>query len=325
VRYTRFVEHAQPRRHVQPTTAHPTRVVGLDIGGSTTRASLWDIGGAVVREATGPSANVAAVGPAAASTALSAVLAELGDLSGVAAACAGTAGADTGADLDEVHQLLGPLLPAGTPVLVVHDTALVLAAAGLPTGIVVVSGTGSVGWGVAPDGRSARAGGWGHLLGDEGAGWGVARAAVRHVLARADRGGAPDPLTGALLTAAGVDEPLGLIRHAHSTSGATALARLAPVVFARAVTGDTAATAIVTEAAADLAALAGTVADRLGTDGPVVLSGGQVRHQPVLVDAVRRQLGHRGIVDVRLLDSEPVRGALALAADLAGRGGVGLR
>ena len=126
-------------------------------------------------------------------------------------------------------------------------------------------------------------------------------------------------MTSALLTAVGVAEPLALIRHAHSASGAGALASLAPTVFTVAATGDRAASDLVLEAAVALAALAGTVADRLGIDGPVVLSGGQVRHQPVLVEAVRRLLLERGIADVRLLSSEPVRGALALAASLAAR------
>lgn len=295
------------------------QVVGLDIGGSSTRAVLGSVGRPVTSTADGPSANVAAVGAHRAAAVLAGVLAGLGDLTGVAAVCAGSAGADTAAELDEVRELLAPLLPADTPVLVVHDTALVLAAAALDSGIVVVSGTGSVAWGLAPDGRTARAGGWGHLLGDEGAGWGLGRAAVRHALDRADLGEDPDTLTGALLTAAGVTEPLALIRHAHSVSGAGPLASLAPTVFEVAATGDAAARTLVDEAAAALAALAGTVAGRLGTNGPVVLSGGQVRHQPVLVEAVRRLLLDRGVTDVRLLGAEPVLGALALAQALAGQ------
>lgn len=294
-------------------------VVGLDIGGSSTRAVLGPAGGPATSTVDGPSANVAAVGTGRATGVLAGVLADLGDLTGLAAVCAGSAGADTAAELEEVQRLLASLLPRGTPVLVVHDTALVLAAAGLATGIVVVSGTGSVAWGVAPDGRTARAGGWGHLLGDEGAGWGLGRAAVRHVLDLTDRGAASDPLTRALLTAAGVTVPLGLIRHAHSAPGAGALAALAPVVFAVAAGGDPVAAALVAGAATALAALAGTVADRLGSTGPVVLSGGQVRHQPVLVEAVRRLLLDRAITDVRLLESEPVRGAFALAGSLAAR------
>ena len=80
-------------------------VVGLDIGGSSTRAVLGTVDGPVTVEADGPSANVAAVGSGPAGRALAAVLADLGDLGGVAAVCAGSAGADTSTELDEVQRL----------------------------------------------------------------------------------------------------------------------------------------------------------------------------------------------------------------------------
>ena len=65
---------------------------------------------------------------------------------------------------------------------IVHDTQLILAAADVQDGIALISGTGSVAWGRTPDGRTARAGGWGYLLGDEGSGYWVGRQAVRHAL-----------------------------------------------------------------------------------------------------------------------------------------------
>ena len=68
----------------------------------------------------------------------------------------------------------------------------ILAAAGLDEGIALIAGTGSVAWGRDRTGRSARAGGWGYLLGDEGSGYAVVRETVRHAL-RLARPGAGDP------------------------------------------------------------------------------------------------------------------------------------
>ena len=93
----------------------------------------------------------------------------------------------------------------------VHDAQLLLAAAGLDDGIALIAGTGSVAWGITPDGRAHRAGGWGYLLGDEGSGYGVARAAVRHVLDRLDRAAAPDRLTAALVAGCGLTGPEHLL------------------------------------------------------------------------------------------------------------------
>ena len=56
--------------------------------------------------------------------------------------------------------------------IVVNDVVGAWATAtGAGPGVAVISGTGSNVFGVGPDGRGWRAGGWGHLLGDEGSGY----------------------------------------------------------------------------------------------------------------------------------------------------------
>ena len=62
----------------------------------------------------------------------------------------------------------------------VNDGDLVVAA-GTPEGwgVGLIAGTGSIAVGRAPDGRTARAGGWGHLIGDEGSAYGVVLDALR--------------------------------------------------------------------------------------------------------------------------------------------------
>ena len=92
----------------------------------------------------------------------------------VAAVCAGAAGVDTPDGAARLRDLLAQRLPAAA-IRVVHDSELILAAAGLDAGIAVIAGTGSVAWGRRDDGTAARAGGWGYLLGDEGSGYWVAR------------------------------------------------------------------------------------------------------------------------------------------------------
>jgi hypothetical protein len=62
-------------------------------------------------------------------------------------------------------------------------------------------------------------------------------------------------------------------------------------------------------AASALSALAKSVQQSLGIDGPVVLAGGLLRNQPKLECAVREQLGSLCI----RLDEPPVAGAVRLA------------
>src|SRR6185437_807856 len=99
----------------------------------------------------------------------------------------------------------------------------------------VIAGTGSIVVGKAPDGRSARAGGWGHLFGDEGSGYSLAIAALRLVAKRFDgrREGdwRDDALTSAICRAVGVVDPSGLVTAVYGPGFDRArIAAIAPVV-----------------------------------------------------------------------------------------------
>jgi glucosamine kinase len=305
-----------------------TDLLGLDIGGSTTRALRCTDG--VRRETRTGSANLASVGDSQAGEALDSALAGLGDLSGVQAVCAGAAGADSPATVARLTAMLSARVPHAR-VSVVHDTALMLAAAGLSSGVVLISGTGSVAWGRDSDGVSFRAGGWGYLLGDEGSGWWVAREAVRHALGRHDRGLPHDAVTRTLLQDCGLasaDDLLDLVytrpERQYWAARADAIARLAAPgargpqapqsdAWGPQAGADPVAVAIMEHAADALAELAQCVLDRLAIPGPVVLGGGFVVHRPLLQDLLRARLPG---VDLHVLHTDPVLGALRLAHDL---------
>jgi N-acetylglucosamine kinase-like BadF-type ATPase len=281
-------------------------VLGLDIGGSRTRARL-SRDGRVVGEASGASASLTAAGPERAAEVLGAVLEDLGSPA-VAAAVAGAAGCDTSVNRQRMRSLLAPLLP-GARVSVVHDARLVLAAAGLDAGIVLIAGTGSVAWGSGPDGTEARAGGWGHLLGDDGSGYWVVREAVRRALAEYDRGEPPSGPAAALLAATGVTDPLDLTVHFHTHRTPEEWAALSGLALSNDPN-------LVEATAVALAAQAATVAARLGVNGPVVLAGGMLLGEPALEAQVRRAL--RKVPALRA-ERPPVEGAVRLAEQLAKR------
>ena len=280
------------------------RVLGLDIGGSSSRARLVE-GGRIVAEAEGPGANVAALPPPVVADRLAALLGGLGAI-GADACCAGSAGAEVPAGRERLAHLLAGLLP-GSRITIVHDTRLVLAAAGLDIGIALISGTGSVAYGRDHDGREARAGGWGWLIGDDGSAAWLAREAAREVMRRSDSGAPLGALGEAMLEAthaAGTTELVGAL---HALSEPGEWAALAGVVFDTAAK-DPAADSLVERAAAGLGELVAVVRRRLALEGPVVLAGGQLLNQPRLEAAVRNQVG----AAVRL-EEPPVAGAVRLA------------
>ena len=285
-------------------------LIGLDIGGTTTHG-LRAVDGDVVQEAIGSSANVQNVSPAEAARVLEDVLARLG-AADADLVVAGAGGADTPADARALSGLISP--HAGSArVRVVHDTRLVLAAGGCSTGIAVIAGTGSAAWGATEDGREARAGGWGHLLGDEGSGYWMGRELVRRALTRLDDGLVPDALDRAVLSSCGVPEPGELIARFHAGADRGFWADLSRVAFEAAAHDDD-ARRLVDRAAAALADLAGTVSRRLELPGPVVVGGGLAAHQPLLRERLREAAADRGLTDVRVLDRDPVHGTLLLAA-----------
>jgi N-acetylglucosamine kinase-like BadF-type ATPase len=294
-------------------------VIGIDIGGSKTHAvsHLSSATGHTTVEAYADSANIASVGEAEATTQIAAVLAALaaqghGGIPDVV--CAGAAGVDSPEGEQRLRSVLAPQIGSAR-LEVVHDAHLILAAAGVTDGIAVISGTGSVAWGHLPDGRTARAGGWGYLLGDEGSGYGIARDAVRHALAQADLGQPADLLTTTMLKACGVPTPHALLDHFYAQAERRYWARKSEVVFGLADAGDTAAIALVSAAAASLAELVRQVHRSLGrpADLPVVLGGGVFANQPSFPAVLRSHLCDDDPTDLRTITQDPAHGALALA------------
>src|SRR6201991_3303552 len=248
-------DNLQPSHLDQTSTLEPSvgSVIGVDIGGSKTHG-VRAVDGRPVAEALAGSANLASVGTAEAARQLRALIARLG-ADGVDAVCAGAAGGGGGESVGPLHRGVADLLP-GARVSVVHDARLVLAAAGLDAGVALISGTGSVAWGSRADGTEARAGGWGHLLGDEGSGYRIALDAVRHALDRMDAGAPVDALTTALLERCGLAAREQLIDHVYATQDRRYWAGHAATVVELSGAGDVVAGAIL-DAAADAAAAPG--------------------------------------------------------------------
>lgn len=286
-------------------------LVGIDIGGSKTHGIRTTAAGDVVAEAIVGSANIESVSEATARTELDRLFGEIGG-SGLDVVAVGSAGINTPAQERWLADLVSERAPQAS-VLVVHDTRLVLATGEVDAGIAVICGTGSVAWGRSADGRTARSGGWGYLLGDEGSGWWVTREAVRAILAAADRGRPADPLADALTVSCGVQTPYDLLGMFYARADRRYWADQARVVFELAAEGSPLCRGIVEAGAAALVEMIGTVGEHLGLAGPVVLGGGLMTHQPMLQDQVRRLLTARGMTQIEVLSRDPVFGALYLA------------
>jgi N-acetylglucosamine kinase len=205
--------------------------------------------------------------------------------------CLALAGVDRPADLAVLRRIAGSLLQrplqgvtwelGSHEVVIVNDaTAALVGGTGSPFGVVCVAGTGSIAFGVNRAGERARAGGWGHLLGDEGSGYAIGLEALRAVCRASDGRGPQTALTALVLERCGLPDASGLIGQAYGGWGPADVAAFAPCVGTASDGGDAEALAILDRAADELALAARTVASRLGFlepgagPFPVVTSGG---------------------------------------------------
>jgi N-acetylglucosamine kinase-like BadF-type ATPase len=315
-------------------------LLGIDGGGTSTVAWLADRDGVVVgRGRSGPS-NVKAIGPAASLAALDeAVVAAFADAQAspatVEVACLGLAGFDRPEDKVMLEDWSSSRARANRLVLV-NDGDLVLAA-GTPegSGVAIIAGTGSISVGRSPEGRTARAGGWGFLFGDEGSAFAVAVAGLRLVAQRTDgrdelrllRGrGKPeswkppvgDALAGRLCEAIGAAGPTDLIRAVYSGGFDRArIAALAPAVLAAAEDDPDIVSWILDPAGYDLGQAVRAVALAIEWSQPILplaMAGGFLLSAPPVAEAMLAYL--RKFLEHEVITTpvpEPVRGALILA------------
>lgn len=294
--------------------------VGLDGGGTRTTVLVTDAAGAELARVEGEAGIVDAREPAARATVLRELVLRALERAGAAppaaALCCALAGAGREPERRALRAALEPLGIARAIRIVGDGEAAFHDAFGAGPGILLIAGTGSIAWGRAADGRTARAGGWGQALGDEGSGYALGLAGLRAV-ARAHDGRGPDTaLTEALLAATGVGAPEELIGWVARADKA-AVAALAPRVAAAAAAGDAVAAAIVRQAAGELAAHVAALHERLGPwpgTVSVAFSGGLLAPGGPLRAVVAAEVCRLG-AGLRLREErvDAARGAAALA------------
>ncbi len=185
--------------------------------------------------------------------------------------------------------------------------------------ITLIAGTGSIALAHRSDGHSARAGGWGYLLGDAGSGFWIGLSALKLICVRHDRGEALTSLDRELLDKLQLKEPTQLITWIYqSTVPRSQIAQLAPTIL-RYRAEDEDAARIGKETGEAWKELVATAAKRTGLyDGfGLALAGGIPNHCPDLVDEFVERLRKEGILATsHWIVESPVLGCLAIAASL---------
>jgi N-acetylglucosamine kinase-like BadF-type ATPase len=301
--------------------------LGIDGGGTKTRCVLGNENNVLARAECGGS-NIVRLGEARAREALHAAIRQVCTAAKIsaqeiAALCIGASGAGRPEIAAKIRAMIAELdlqLPQQR-IQVVGDTVIALQAAfGSGPGVITIAGTGSIALGRDAVGQTARAGGWGFAISDEGSGQWIGRQAISAVLRARDQQSetalTASPLAAGILETWKLANFDALVVFANSTPPPE-FPRLFPVVLRAAEAGDRLASGILTRAGAELAELAAMVLQRLApappyvpvaTTGSVFRQSAEVRH--VFYNQLK---GSFPGIELRNDFVDPVMGALALA------------
>ena len=286
-----------------------TAVVGVDAGGTRTRAICITCDGTYVGSGTSGPANHSSGSLAGAKDSIERAITEA--LSAppkaggphILAVHIGSSGLEGPGNETEARRLIDGAVDAESVSIDTDAYAAWAGAFGCAPGIVLIAGTGSISLGVNERGQRGRAGGWGWRVGDEGSAYRIAIEGIRAALQTADRRRKDLALWVALREFVGIENVAGnwtlrddgeqvrawLTGKRRTTSQ---LAAFAPMVERAALQGCQVSRDILMQAGVDLAALVKGVLSQIGFAEPlsVALAGGVLRHNTVVRESLLRNI-----------------------------------
>lgn len=302
-------------------------VIGIDGGGTRTRAILVNENGRVLGKGEAGPSNYHNVGaPAAAANLLEATRAawrQAGQpFQPAAVAFLGLAGIKTAGDISRMKTVAEATGIAPVGAITIENDLFNALAGGLDgaPGIALIAGTGANCLGRDRRGKTCSCGGWGWLLGDRGAGFGLGAEALRAVCRAVEGRGPATRLSEAALQFYQLSEPGEFLAHFSADQWQPGLVgAFAPRVIQLAADHDAVALSVLQAGADDLAGLVAATMDRLTfSDNPdVVLLGGCLSatyvYRPLVETAIRRKCPNARLRPARY---EPLHGAALNALQL---------
>lgn len=294
--------------------------VGIDGGGTKSRLIAVDKAGnqhgPYIGKSTNINSNPAEVVQANIKSLVLEFLQEQGagweSLSGF---CIGSAGIDLPQNVQDYEKMLRAS-GIRCPLKAVNDVEIVFESeAKGQSGIVVVSGTGSIVFGKDEKKCTVRIGGWGHIVGDEGSGYWIGKEAVRRSLCSYDGREEKTALIPLLEEACKIKKIPDILDIVYTPNiNKSVIADFSKLVDQAANEKDAVAVCILEEAAQELYLMIIAAKKKMTLqDGfPVILSGGTILGSQLLCDKLCRKLAPL-TENVKKTHQEPCMGAVYLA------------
>ena len=302
-------------------------VIGIDGGGTKTKAALCDLNGNLLAIYKIGSSNLQNIGKEnvkqVLSSVISGVITKAGvDIKDLSAICLGESGLDTNDDYEIYRDLICDIIPKGIPCELVNDAIIALHSSTKgKSGLVVVAGTGAVVAGENAQGERFRVGGWGYLVGDEGSAFDIGRHGIMEALKFEDGRGKAYEVNKAICEFFQIDSMQSLLPQIYgSVAAQTLIAGVAKTMDKLAEQGDKTALSILDQAANQLvlASKAGWEISGLEEDSPIILSGSVFLSRYLrkkVLEGINQDVKKVTIMDQKL---DSVAGAIILAFKKSG-------
>ena len=250
-------------------------IAGIDGGGTHTRLEIRDMENHLLRrEVFGPF-NLNSIGEEAFRSLLRQVFESCGSMTECASLCVGAAGISNlnvgrilREELDQagfrgIYQLCG-------------DQAIALRGAIDGPGVAVIAGTGSICFGKDAAGRTARSGGYGHLIDDGGSGYALGRDVLSYAVRTVDGRAHHSSILEAVYARLNASRPEEIISFVYGpATDKAAIAKFSGIALELAAAGDPGALEILNRNAGELYAIVEAAQKQLHLQGcPIGLLGG---------------------------------------------------
>ncbi|UOY92529.1 ATPase [Ectobacillus sp. JY-23] len=228
-------------------------IIGVDGGGTKTEAVAYNLQGEEIGRGSSGFGNVLVDAKQAIANIVEAItLCQQTLTEKCAYIYLGLAGIESGSHRAELEQALHVF---HTPFSIVNDAKIAHAGALKGSdGILIISGTGSICFGVNGT-KEAFTGGWGHLLGDEGSGYRIVIDAFKQLIEEDETSGIHSSLSKALLQEIGAQRANDIKAFIYGAPKGE-IAALVPVITAQAEKGSIEAQDILCRAGTELGATA---------------------------------------------------------------------
>lgn len=246
----------------------------------------------------------------------------------ISSICIGLAGVGRDQEKEQVeHRLLEIIakldLSENIPYFICNDAHIALRGALSPTakeGILVISGTGSVAFGINREGENYRSGGWGHILGDEGSGYEIGLQALRKVCSAFDQREKKTLITQLVLKELNLNTETELISYMYTTpKEKKEIAFFAKFVIQASEENDEVASKILKRAAAELVQHVKSLFRQtrsFDSSTPVVTAGSIFQYSSIIQEYFKREIKEEKLGSYHESISSPVEGAARIAAEM---------